>query len=118
MLLASIYRIEPSVSRSFAKTLSPLAIIGWHGMGPNAIPVVGDVSGAEYAALPVSWRPRGAKAVLFSARRIGLTAKMIRLEGAHVTHSGGNTALITTASDDWVLLSVVYHADSCRSRPS
>jgi hypothetical protein len=26
-----------------------------------------------------------------------------------VTHGSGNTALITTASDDWVLLSVVYH---------
>jgi hypothetical protein len=37
------------------------------------------------------------------------SSKMLRLEGAHVTHSSGNTALITTASDDWVLLSVVYH---------
>ncbi len=26
-----------------------------------------------------------------------------------MTHGRGNTALITTASDDWVLLSVVYH---------
>ena len=84
MLLASIYRIEPSVSRSFAKTLSPLAIIGWHGMGPNAIPVVGDVSGAECAALPVSWRPRGAKAVLFSARRIGLTGGFDPVDRGHL----------------------------------
>ena len=49
---ALIYRIEASVSRSFAKTISPLAIIGWHGMGPNAIPVVGDVSGAESRSPP------------------------------------------------------------------
>jgi hypothetical protein len=37
------------------------------------------------------------------------SAKMIRLGRCHVTHGSGNTALITTASDDWVLLSVVYH---------
>jgi len=32
-----------------------------------------------------------------------------RLEGADVRHGTGSTALITTASAEWVLLSVIYH---------